>query len=224
VFVEETGMSKSRLLIIAAVLTGGLYLVGAAALGSPPEAGDSGAQVVAWFREHDSDARLYAWTGTFATLAFAILAGIVSGLLPRPHRNIFLLGATAFIVETTLQGWFWAGLALHPDNLQPATARTLMDVAVYWGPLLTGATTTMIGAVTALGLARPAAIPRWLTVIGAIAFIEQAIETITVFGKDGFTAPGGPMNVELGAAFTLVWLVALVVWAARTLNARPAAA
>jgi hypothetical protein len=27
---------------------------------------------------------------------------------------------------------------------RPATARTVLDVAVFWGPVLTGATTTMI--------------------------------------------------------------------------------
>ena len=57
-----------------------------------------------------------------------------------------------------------------------------------------------------------------LTALGAVAFAEQAIETITVFGTGGFIAPGGDMNLILGAALTLAWLVGLVVWAAGRLG------
>ena len=84
-------------------------------------------------------------------LAFAVVAGIIRGVLPAPSRDVFLLGAGAFIAETALQAWYWAALALHPATTRPATGRVLLDVASYWGPLLTGATTTMIGAVTVLG-------------------------------------------------------------------------
>ena len=107
---------------------------------------------------------------------------------------------------------------MHPGFLQPATARLALDIASFWGPILTGATTTMIGAVTVLGLRTRPLIPRWLTALGAIAFAEQAVETVTVFGARGFTAPGGDMNVLLGAALTAAWLAGLVVWAARQLG------
>jgi hypothetical protein len=79
----------------------------------------------------------------------------------------------------------------------------------------------MIGAVTVLGLREPPLIPRWLLALGVIAFAEQAVETITVFGTHGFTAPGGDMNLLLGAGRTVVWLAGLVVWAALRLG-RPA--
>ena len=46
-----------------------------------------------------------------------------------------------------------------------------------------------------------------------VAFAEQAVETITVFGTHGFTAPGGAMNTVLGAGLTAIWLAGLVVWA-----------
>jgi hypothetical protein len=215
-------VSRSRTLVAAAIAAALLYLAGAIALGSPPEATDSGEDVVAWFREHHDAARLSAWTVTFGTLAFAVFAGIVRSLLPSPHRDVFLLGAAAFIVETALQAWLWAGLALHPDTLEPATARTVLDVASFWGPILTGTTMAMIGAVTVLGLGAPPRIPRWLFWIGVVAFVEQAVETITVFGEDGFTAPGGDMNVVLGAGLTAVWLGGLVVWAAARANREPA--
>jgi hypothetical protein len=215
-------VSQRRTLIVAAVAAGAFYLVGAIALGSPPEATDSPARVVAWFRDHHDAARLYAWTAAFGTLAFAVVAGVIRGTLPAPHGDVFLLGAAAFIVETGVHAWCWAALALHPGSLQPATARLVLDLASFWGPILTGATTTMIGAVTVLGLRADPLIPQWLTALGVIAFAEQAVETITVFGTHGFTAPGGEMNVLLGAALTAVWLGGLVIWAVLRLGRAPA--
>jgi hypothetical protein len=211
--VEWLAMSQSRALACAAIGAGVLYLVGAVALGSPPSVTDSPAKVATWFTDHRDAARLYAWTAAFGTLAFAVVAGVIRGALPAPSRDVFLLGAAAFIVETAIQAWCWGALALHAGSPQPATARLVLDIASFWGPLLTGATTTMIGAVTVLGLRSPALIPRWLTGLGLVAFGEQAIETITVFGTHGFTASGGAMNTVLGAALTVVWLGGLVVWA-----------
>jgi hypothetical protein len=138
--------------------------------------------------------------------------------LPAPAGDVFLLGAAAFIAETAVQAWCWAGLALHGESLEPASARLVLDVASFWGPILTGATTTMIGAVTVLGLRRAPLIPTWLIALGAIAFAEQAVETITVFGTHGFIAPGGDMNLLLGAGLTAIWLGALVIWTALRLR------
>ena len=213
-------MTQARVLVAAAVLLLALYVTGAVALGTTPVVDDSSAHIAAWFRDNRDAARLYAWTAAFGTLAVAIVAAIVRGLLPAPHRDVFLLGAAAFVVETAVQAWFWAGMAIDPGSLDPATVRLAFSIVSFWGPVLTGATMAMIGAVTALGLRSKPAIPRWLTILGVIAFIEQAIETITVFGTRGFTAPGGAMNLQLGAGITLVWIVGLVVWAARELNER----
>ena len=213
-------MTQARVLVAAAVLLGALYVAGAVALGTPPHVTDSPERIAQWFLDHRDGARLYAWTATFATVAVAILAAIIRGLLPAPHRDVFLLGAAAFVIETAVQAWFWAGMARDPASLDPATVRLGFSVLSFWGPILTGATMAMIGAVTVLGLRAKPAIPRWLTVLGALAFLEQAIETITVFGTSGFTAPGGDMNLRLGALVTLVWIVGLVVWAAGELRER----
>ena len=211
--------------MLAAVLAGLLYLVGGLALGSPPEATDTPAQVIAWFRDHQGAVRIYAWTAAFGALAFSVFAGLVRVLLPPAAGNVFLLGAAAFVVENAVQAWIWAGLALHPATLDPGAARTILDVAGFWGPLLTGATTTMIAAVTVLGFGKHPLIPRWLSWLGVVVFFEQAVETVTVFGTHGFIAPGGPMNVLLGAGLTLLWLVGLTVWAAQGLaRQRPVAA
>src|SRR3954452_23790018 len=121
-------MSRSAVLITTAVLGGALYLAGAAALGSPPDAAGSGASVVAWFRDHHDVARFYAWTAAFGTLAFAVVAGIIRGALPPPSGRVFLLGSAAFIAETAVQAWCWGALTLDPGSLDPGTARLFLDV------------------------------------------------------------------------------------------------
>lgn len=50
--------------------------------------------------------------------------------------------------------------------------------------------------------------PRWLAWITAVFAIEQLIETITVMGTRGFIAPGGPMNLMLGAGLFAIWVIA----------------
>jgi hypothetical protein len=108
--------------------------------------------------------------------------------------------------------WTWLGLALHAETLDPAIARTALDVAVFFGPILTGTTTTMIAPVTWLALRREAPFPLWLGLLGAVAFGEQALETVTIFGSTGFTQPGGAMNFQLGAGLTLAWILSFGVW------------
>jgi hypothetical protein len=64
-----------------------------------------------------------------------------------------------------------------------------------------------------------------LFALGVVAFAEQAVETLTVFGTRRLTSPCGGMNTELGAGLTASWLGALVVWAAgRPSAAEPGAA
>lgn len=70
----------------------------------------------------------------------------------------------------------------------------------------------MIAPVTVPAFSRQPTIPRWLGVLGLLAFGEQAIETITIFGSTGFTQPGGAMNMQLGAALTLAWIFAFGFW------------
>ena len=48
--------------------------------------------------------------------------------------------------------------------------------------------------------------------------IEQAIETITVFGQTGFIAPGGTMNMYLGGAIGFLWVAGVVRWALQQLE------
>ncbi len=43
-------------------------------------------------------------------------------------------------------------------------------------------------------------------------FVEQAIETVTVFGKSGFIAPGGAMNLYLGGVIGMAWVIGVLYW------------
>ena len=194
-----------------------LYASAAVSLGTTPEASDNGAAVVRWFRNNGGHVRVWLLFTTFALVLLAVYAAIIRRNLPAPHRDVFFFGAVALVSETAVQGWFWGGLSLHANQLQSATARTLLDVAIYWGPLLTGATITMLAPVAVLSFQRRAGLSPWLGIVSVIAIVEQAIETITIFGHRGFTAPGGPMNLFLGAGLVTVALIGLAVATARSL-------
>jgi hypothetical protein len=83
--------------------------------------------------------------------------------------------------------------------------------------VVTGATIAMLAPIAILGWQRRAGLPRWLGIIAAIALIEQIVETITIFGRRGFIAPGGPMNLSLGAPLFLIVFVALGITVARAI-------
>jgi hypothetical protein len=206
---EQVG-SRALLAATAAYLL--LAGVGLIAVGTFPAATETGDQLVAWFSENGESVRLFVWALTVAILPLAIMIACLRRLLPGPHRDVFLVGAISYLVAIEIWTWSWAGLALHADGLNPGTARTVLDVAIFLGPVLTGSTTTMMAPVTLLGLLGQGRIPRWLGVLGLVAFLEQAVETITIFGSSGFTQPGGAMNMQLGATLTLGWLVAFGIW------------
>lgn len=206
------GRVGSPALVAAAIALLILSVLEVVALGAAPRAADGGPQVVAWFREHRDAVRWWAWITTVISPVYAVVIALLRRLLPAPHRDVFLIGAIALGVANALQVWIWAGLALHADRLEPATARTLLDVAIFWAPVLTGATTTMMAPIALLALRSRAGLPRWLGVLSLVAFIEQAMETATIFGSTGFTEPGGPMNLQVGAPVTIVWLVAFALW------------
>jgi hypothetical protein len=202
--------SRSSTVLLASTL-GSVVLIFLAVtvLGEPPGPAAGGAEVAGWFTAHGGNARWYAWMVTVFVPVFATFAALVRDRLPAPHRDVFLVGAVAFLAETAVSAWLWAGLSWHAAQLQPATARTLLDIASFWGPVLNGATVTMLAPVVALSWGRHARLPRWLGAVGAVALLEQLAETVTVFGQTGFVAPGGPMNNYLGAGLVTVWFLCL---------------
>jgi len=206
------GPAGSYALLAATLIYIGLSVAALAMLGTLPAAAETGTQLVTWFREH-RDAMLGAtWAFTVSTLPLAVMIACLRAILPALYRDVFTIGGVAVLVCSAVQIWFLAGLALHADGLEPTIARAVLDVAVFFGPVLTGATTTMIGPVTLLALRGRSGLPMWLGLLGAVTFIEQSIESITIFGTTGFTQPGGAMNLELGAALTLAWMFAFGLW------------
>lgn len=193
-----------------------VFIAGGLALGTTPDASDDGAAVAAWFRDNGGHVRLWLWLSTLSLPLFAVFAAFVRARLPALYRDVFFAGAIALVAETAVQGWIWAGLAWHAERLEPATARTLLDVASFWGPVLTGTTVLMLAPITIVALRAEAGLPRWLGYVTGVALVEQLVETITIFGDKGFIAPGGPMNLLLGAGLTVIALVAVGIVVART--------
>jgi hypothetical protein len=189
------------------------YTASFTALGSSvPTIESSGREIVDWFTDHGTNAQVYAWTAAFAALTLAVFGGMVTTLLPRPNRYIFLGGVLGWVVTGQVQAWFWAGLALHPAGLDPATARTLFDIPQYWGPIVNGSTMTMAAAFVPLAFNKSGIVPRWLGWLSVLFFVEQGVETITVFGTSGFIAPGGAMNLYLGGVIGMAWVIGVLFW------------
>jgi len=209
--IAETSRAGSRVLLAATVTYALLGAVALTGFGTLPAAIETGAELVTWFRANRSSIRLGVWAFTVMLPAFAVVAALTRQRLPAPHRDVFFLGAMVYVACIAVWTWTWGGLALHAERLDPAIARTVLDVACFFGPVLTGATTTMMAQVTLLGL-RGEGVPRWLGALGLVAFVEQSIETITIFGSTGFTQPGGAMNMQLGGDLTFAWILGVGFW------------
>ena len=110
-------MRRSTVLLSATVGFGLFYLAGAIALGSTPEASDNGQTVAAWFRDNGDHVRVWMWCLTLSAPLFATFAALIRDALPAPHRDVFFFGAIAFAAETAVQGWLWAGMAWHANDL-----------------------------------------------------------------------------------------------------------
>ncbi len=210
---EPTQKLGSRALLMATAAYTVFTLGGLAAFGTLPAASETGDQLLSWVRTNRDGLRWGVWAFTVGFPPFAIMVAMLRRLLPEPHRDVFLVGAIAFYTELAVWTWTWGGLAVHADSLNPATARAILDVACFMGPVLTATTTTMFAPVTLLALRRRCGFPLWLGILGVIALSEQAIETITVFGSTGFTQPQGAMNMQLGASLTVLWTLAFAIWA-----------
>jgi hypothetical protein len=202
-------MKRSTAVLGATIGFALLYLGATIALGTPPDVNDNGAAVSRWFASNGGHVRTWAWLLTLSAPLFALYAAFVRQHLPVGLRDLWLIGAVAFIAETAVQSWVWLALAFHTHSISPETSRTLLDVANYWGPVLTSTTIMMLTSVVVAAFDTASRLPRWLGVIAAVAVVEQLVETLTIFGRHGFMAPGGPMNLFLGAGLVAVALLAL---------------
>jgi len=196
---------------VTVAFLGGVALI---ALGAPPGASETGAQVVTWFSEHRNSVWLFVWALTVATPPIALVFAFLCRLLPAPHRDVFLIGAVTFVATTAVYAWTWAGLALHPDRLEPATARAIPDVVIFYGPVLTGDDRNDDGAGHAAGAARARRATPMAGRLGCSRFQRAGDRDGDDLWLDGLYPTGGAMNMQLGAGLTLGWILAFALWVA----------
>jgi len=193
-----------------------LLFAGLVTLPTAPEATASGERIVRYYQDHAAGVRLAMWLSAWSTVPLVLLVARLRSRLVGSSRDVTLLGAAGLAITTIVWSWFNLGLALHPNTLDPGVARTITDVSSYFGPVLTVSIVLFIAPIGLAAWRGEAGLPRWLAGLTLVFATEQSIETITVFGKRGFIAPGGPMNFMLGAGLFLVWILAAGAAVSRT--------
>lgn len=181
----------------------GLFL-----LPKPPDIDATGQELVDYLKDNGGSIRAVTWLTTLGLLALVPLIAAIRERLVGIGRDIMLVGATSVAILTTVWVWTNVGLALHPDTLDPGVARTLTDVAAYYGPTLTAMVILFAAPVGVAAWHQRGGLPRWLAWVTLVLVAEQLVETSTTLATSGFLAPGGPMNLELGAGLFLIWIVA----------------
>jgi hypothetical protein len=185
-----------------------LLFAGLTFLPTAPDTTASGREIVQYYVDHADAVRAWMWLSAWSTVPLVLLIAHLRSRLSGIGRDVMLLGAASLVITTAVWTWFNVGLALHPSTLDPHVARTVTDVAAYFGPVLTVSVVLLIAPVGLTAWRREGGLPRWLGWLTIVFVAEQSVESITVFGKSGFIAPGGPMNFMLGAGLLLVWVIA----------------
>jgi hypothetical protein len=201
---------ERRTPMIAGVAFAAMYTVALVLIPRLPGIDKPGSDIVAHVNEHSGAIRAQALLLAFGSLALVVLLGCARERLTGPASYVFTIGAAALLVQVFIATWITAGLALHPDQLGSATARTIADVVTMWGPMMT--ITNIMMAVPILLAANAGQFHRRLGIIAAVFAVEQLIETITIIGPPGsFISPGGPMNTYLGTPLFILFFLALGV-------------
>lgn len=210
--------------IAAAVAYTVLVAVGLFVVPATPGVSASGRELVRHAAQHAGGIRLVAWLGAASLIPLVLLVARLRQVVDGIGRDVLLFGTVGLVASTMVWVWFGAGLALHPSTLQPATARTMADVSAYFGPVLTVAVLLMVAPVGIAAWYRIGNLPKWLAGVSAVVVAEQAVESFTVFGRSGAFAPGGSLNMNVGPALFLIWIISASVGAtpARTSRTRPA--
>jgi hypothetical protein len=196
--------------MIASIAFAVLYAAALLMVPTLPGIDKPGYDIVSHVNEHSGAMRIQPLLVTFGSLALVVVLGYARDRLAGPSGYVFTIGSAVVIVEVGIAMWFTTGLALHPDQLGSATARTVTDIVTMWGPILTAA--DIMVAVPILLAANDGRFPRWLGIIAAVFAVEQLIETITIIGPPGsFISPGGAMNFYLGGPLFILFFLALGV-------------
>lgn len=191
-----------------AIAFAALFIAGQLVVPAPPDLHATGEQIIAYYRDHHTALRVSVWLTTLAGVPFAVLVAWFRQQVRGAGRDVVLLGGAAIAIETAILTWVNAGLALHPDSLDPRTARALADIVAYYGPVLTISVILLAAPLGWTATRTDSLLPTWLGALTAVLVVEQAIETVTIFGTSGFIAPGGPMNLLLGAGLFIAWAIA----------------
>lgn len=201
-------MNASKVPLLSALAFVALFIIGTAFLGTPLPVETSAAGTVAWLQAHQADVPVAVVCTALAVIPFLVIVAYVRKVLPDTYGYAFLAAAGAFSAQVMVSTWFLSGAALHADTIDPGTARALLDVGAYFGPVLTTTDVVMGGAV-ALAALKEGVLPRWLGWLSAVFAIEQVAEMATIYGRTGFSAPGGGWNNLVGASLLMVWVLAL---------------
>jgi hypothetical protein len=199
-----------RVPMIAGIAFGVLFTAGLLIVPTLPGIDKPGYDIVSFVNAHSGAMRMQILLVTFGVLALVVVLGYARDRLGGPPGYVFTIGSALVLVEFFIALWFTGGLALHPDQLGSATARTIADIAAMFGPILTVA--DIMVAVPILLAANAGRFPRWLGILAAVFAVEQLIETITIIGPAAsFISPGGAMNFYLGGPLFIVFFLALGV-------------
>jgi hypothetical protein len=207
---------RTRWPLFAAIGFAVLFVLAQVVAPVPPDIKASGDRIVAYYRAHGDAVRLGVWLVTLAGLPFVALVAWFRSRVDGIGRDVLLVGGAGIAASTAVWTWISAGLALHPSQLDPHTARTLTDVGAYYGPVLTLAVSLLAAPIGWEAFRGDRSWPRWVGWLTAVLVIEQLAETVTIFGKSGFIAPGGAMNFALGAPLFVVWVIAVAAGSTRS--------
>ncbi|WP_210086723.1 hypothetical protein [Mycobacterium sp. OAE908] len=196
--------------MIAGIAAAVLFTAGLLIVPTLPGIDKPGYDIVSFVNAHAGAMRMQVLLTTFGALALVIVLGYARDRLAGPPGYVFTIGSALVLVEFFIVMWFNGGLALHPDQLGSATARTIADITSMFGPILTVA--DIMVAVPILLAANAGRFPRWLGILAAVFAVEQLIETITIIGPPAsFISPGGAMNFYLGGPLFIVFFLGLGV-------------
>jgi hypothetical protein len=199
-----------RVPMIAGIASAVLFTAGLLIVPTLPGIDKPGYDIVSFVNAHSGAMRMQVLLVTFGALALVVVLGYARDRLAGPPGYVFTIGSALVLAEFFIATWFSGGLALHPDQLGSATARTITDIASMFGPVLTAA--DIMVAVPILLAANDGRFPRWLAIIAAVFAVEQLIETITIIGPPAsFISPGGAMNFYLGGPLFIVFFLGLGV-------------
>jgi len=196
--------------MIAGIAAAVLFTAGLLIVPTLPGIDKPGYDIVSFVNAHSGAMRMQVLLVTFGALALVVVLGYARDRLAGPPGYVFTIGSALVLAEFFIAMWFSGGLALHPDQLGSATARTITDIASMFGPVLTAA--DIMVAVPILLAANDGRFPRWLAILAAVFAVEQLIETITIIGPPAsFISPGGAMNFYLGGPLFIVFFLGLGV-------------